>query len=37
LMCNAPATVEAEQLAELGLEIRSSKLEAGNSKFEIRN
>jgi aspartyl-tRNA synthetase len=37
LMCNAPATVEAEQLAELGLEIRSSKLEAGNSKFEIRD
>jgi aspartyl-tRNA synthetase len=29
LMCDAPATVEPEQLEELGLEIRNSKLETG--------
>jgi len=30
LMCDAPSTVEAGQLEELGLKVRKSKLEAGN-------
>ena len=34
LMCDAPATVDPEQLEELGLEIRNSKLETRNSKQE---
>jgi len=29
-MCDAPSTVEAGQLEELGLKVRKSKLEAGN-------
>jgi aspartyl-tRNA synthetase len=33
LMCDAPSTVEAGQLEELGLEVRRSKLEAGNWKL----
>jgi aspartyl-tRNA synthetase len=37
LMCDAPSTVEPEQLEELGLEVRKSKLEAGNWKLETRN
>jgi aspartyl-tRNA synthetase len=32
LMCDAPSTVEAGQLEELGLEVRESKRETGNSK-----
>jgi len=31
LMCDAPAPVEPEQLEELGLKIRNSKIETGNS------
>ncbi|HEV2178442.1 MAG TPA: aspartate--tRNA ligase [Terriglobia bacterium] len=34
LMCDAPSLVEPEQLIELGLETRNSKLEAGNSKIQ---
>ena len=34
LMCDAPATVDPEQLDELGLEIRKSKIEDRNSKEE---
>ena len=34
LMCDAPATVDPEQLEELGHEIRNSKLETRNSKQE---
>ncbi len=34
MMCDAPATVDPEQLEELGLEIRKSKLETRNSKLE---
>jgi aspartyl-tRNA synthetase len=34
MMCDAPATVDPEQLEELGLEIRNSKLETRNSKQE---
>ena len=37
LMCDAPAAVEAEQLEELGLEVRESKLETRNSKLETRD
>jgi aspartyl-tRNA synthetase len=37
LMCDAPARVEAEQLEELGLEVRESKLETRKPKLEIRN
>jgi aspartyl-tRNA synthetase len=32
LMCDAPAAVDAEQLDELGLQIRNSKIENGKSK-----
>jgi aspartyl-tRNA synthetase len=34
LMCDAPAPAEPEQLDELGLEIRNSKIETGNSKHD---
>jgi aspartyl-tRNA synthetase len=37
LMCDAPSAVEAGQLEELGLEVRRSKLEAGNWKLETQN
>jgi aspartyl-tRNA synthetase len=37
LMCDAPSLVEPEQLEELGLELRNSKLETGNWKLESRN
>jgi aspartyl-tRNA synthetase len=34
LMCDAPSKVDSEQLDELGLEIRDSKIENRNSKLE---